>query len=321
MSLVSLRQGVTPNPIHSRTLHTRQQSGSFDSGSSEQHFVTIENDVLEFSDQNFGSQSTPQRELRKAKSSLFPFQLRKKSKSRLSADSHGSDEHPSLRPQPPPLPDRELVSILPIEPVSPLHSSFSQVRDTDREKEKEKEKNLFGKKSNRMEDSRAGPSNLPPTPPKDPEMTLDTKLDSMEGIVDLNVVGSIGTGSPTLIAFDASSRTLSLSDLSQKSQTNSYRSRSHLRPVSHFEFNDPFRDQIRLPRSSSIEASKRMGMMGDRDMKVSPTTIIAATERQNSVPHMNGRSYPERNCTFPQNGAPSLNGRSTPHDPRTKGRR
>ncbi|KAK7043114.1 cysteinyl-tRNA synthetase [Paramarasmius palmivorus] len=323
ISLVSLRQGVTPNPIHSRTLHSRQQSGSFDSGSSEQHFVTIEHDVPEFSDQNFGSQSTPQRELRKAKSSLFPFKLRKKSKSRLRADSHGSDEHPSLQPQPPPLPDRELVSILPIEPVSPLHPSFSQVRDTDREKEKEKEKKLFGKKSKRMDDIRTGPSNLPPTPPKDPEMTLDTNLDSMEGIVDqsvLNVVGSIGTGSPTLIAFDASSRTRSLSDQSQKSQTNSYRSRSHLPPVSHFEFNDPFRDQIHPPRSSSMEASKRMGMMGDRDMKVSPTTIIAATERQNSVPHMNGRSYPERNYTFPQNGAPSLNGRSTPHDPKDKGK-
>ncbi|GLB44995.1 putative adenylyl- / guanylyl cyclase, catalytic domain [Lyophyllum shimeji] len=121
-----------------------------------------------------GSSATlgSQGELRKAKSSIFSKLTRSRSRSGLRQDSIDG-EHPSLKP-PPPVPDA-YVSFLPI-PGPPAHSNPSSI---------------LSKKDRREKKKKNSGTRPPSPPPKDqpgePEITLDTNIDVMDGIVDLTL--------------------------------------------------------------------------------------------------------------------------------------
>ncbi|KAG5643320.1 hypothetical protein DXG03_001204 [Asterophora parasitica] len=108
-------------------------------------------------------------ELRKAKSSIFSKLTKSRSRTGLRADSIDG-EHPSLKP-PPPVPDA-YVSFLPIPAVPSISSPPSTLAKKDK---REKKKKTSGARS---------PSPPPRNIPEQPEFTLDTNLDSMDGILD-----------------------------------------------------------------------------------------------------------------------------------------
>ncbi|KAF9263742.1 PP2C-domain-containing protein [Marasmius fiardii PR-910] len=270
----------------------------------------------------------PLRELRKAKSTTFPGMIKnllptsKKPKvSRSRATSNADEEqHPSLKPAIPPLPDHSLNSArtgramgfgsgMKTEPSSPQNATFFQHHSHPRDPSIGRDsKRKFGRRSKR-DDERGrtgGPPSVPPLPPsKEPEMemTLDTNLDEMEGIVDQSVLNpSVST--PNILNNDAASSytgTKSLSDRSI-SITSSYQ--SHLPPV-HLDFRDPFTSPSTYtlngvtrnapPRKSSLKYTRT-----NPDASISPLTItgnegIASSSQLNvrAVPHsLNGTSSP-----------------------------
>ncbi|KAF5333020.1 hypothetical protein D9758_015184 [Tetrapyrgos nigripes] len=129
LSLSSLRQGSQASLTYLRqgsqtTLvnYSSRSSESHSIYSDETHFNMVPHPVPD--DPLLSPDTSPKREIRKAKSSLnlIPkssmFSISKKrSKSHLRPDSDDA-EHPSLLPIPPPLPDYK--SFLPLKPASPL---------------------------------------------------------------------------------------------------------------------------------------------------------------------------------------------------------
>ncbi|THV02992.1 hypothetical protein K435DRAFT_716145 [Dendrothele bispora CBS 962.96] len=201
-------------------------------------------------DEPFLSPDSPPK-LRKAKSSLNPIRplnnliSRKRSKSRIRAESE-SAEHPSLLPPPPSLPDH-VVSFLPIRPSSPPHPSLI----------KEAKKHNRRKKDSHLQNH----SSLS-HPEDDQIMTLDTDLARMEGIVDSQTwsssIGASGSTSPSS-APDSSSYTRSLSDRSSSLHPT-------LPPILPSEFHNPFTTTtIPPPRTSSLQH-------GMTERKISPKT-------------------------------------------------
>ncbi|KAK1221275.1 cysteinyl-tRNA synthetase [Marasmius sp. AFHP31] len=347
LSFNSLRQNSYPNhpPSHSNRANHRSrpsESHTTSSRSSEfdPYFQTIEYRVSEDSTTSHpnslsplinGTQQ-PQRELRKAKSSLFPMfrglrNPNKKGKPTRSRATSNADEeqHPSLRPHIPPLPDlpvtraghsRGMPSGMRTEPSSPQHPSFPQPqlrRDPSIGRDKEKERGLVKKKSpwkTKREDERgaAGSSSVPPLPPPKDEITLDTNLDEMEGIVDQSVLSvNNQSSSPDGINFDGASshkdsKARSLSDRSFSNSTTYVGSgsyQSHLPPVQFSEFRDPFTPLASSstytlngtthrapPRTSSLRGRP------DPDASISPTTILNGDGAAASSSEPNGTPRP-----------------------------
>ncbi|KAL0577854.1 cysteinyl-tRNA synthetase [Marasmius crinis-equi] len=356
MSFTSLRQNSHPqsNPQHPYHHSRPSESHTASSRSSEfesQYFETIEHTIPDFLAGSHNQHTLlssglqqPQRELRKAKSSLFPDVFRglrssgKKGKPTRSRATSNADEeqHFSLRPATPPLPDRSLsvtraglsrgMPGMRTEPSSPQYPTFAQSqtslrRDPSVGREKERDgRKKFGRKGKR-DDERGGSgllSSIPPLPlPKngDTEITLDTNLSEMDGIVDQSVLNpSVQSSSPTAINNDGASshmdsKTRSLSDRSL-SISNSYvppsAYQTHLPPVQHSEFRDPFSTfassstytlngttRRAPPRSSSINRGRR-----DPDASISPTTVITGPGVASSQPHDTPRPLPQTPASF-----------------------
>ncbi|KAJ8078178.1 cysteinyl-tRNA synthetase [Marasmius tenuissimus] len=353
LSFNSLRQNSYPNhpPSHSNRAghHSRpseSHTASSRSSDFEPYFQTIVHKLPEelsssppnSSSPLSNSTQQPQRELRKAKSSLFPI-LRglrnpnKKGKPTRSRATSNADEeqHPSLRPHTPPLPDRDLSvtraghsrgmpSGMRTEPSSPQYPTFPQSqlrRDPSIGRDREKERGVVKKKSGwktKRDDERgaAGSSSVPPLPPPKDEITLDTNLDEMEGIVDQSVLSvNNQSSSPDGINFDGASshkdsKARSLSDRSFSNSTSYVGSgsyQSHLPPVQFSDFRDPFTPLASTstytlngathrapPRNSSLRGRL------DPDASISPTTVLngGGVAASSSEPNGTPRPLPQQ---------------------------
>ncbi|KAG7098211.1 hypothetical protein E1B28_000179 [Marasmius oreades] len=335
MSFNSLRQNSYPNSNNTHNHHhhhsrpseshtTSSKSSDFDS-----QIIHAIPDFLASSPPHHSSLSPtqfqqPSRELRKARSTTFPDMFKnllpsskkppKTSRSRATSNAD-EDQHPSLRPATPPLPDHSLTvtrhgrargfgSGMRTEPSSPQYASFShhhtQTRDPSIGRDSRRK---FGRKSKRDDErgTAGGSSSIPPVPyPKqhETEITLDTNLEEMEGIVDQTILNPSLPDSNVSNNDGASSHTgtRSLSDRSI-SITSSYQ--SHLTPVHFSDFRDPFTSPSTYtlngvtrsppPRKSSL--SLRYGR-SHPDTSISPTTII--NDGMSSISQANGsiRSLP-----------------------------
>jgi adenylate cyclase len=246
--------------------------------------------------------------VRKAKSSMFS-RLRTRSRSALRADALEA-EHPSLRAPPPPIPDRD-ASFFPLVPLTTSGSSPFLLKKPDKKK----------KKSSSGGTQPPSPDN--DTPGKPNVFSLDTNIDQMEGIVNLDTLHSsaltsTSTASPPSSfppqgysyhehsppslnlefsspssGFESPSRlSLSLSDHSS-SFYNTYYS-----PITSADFSNPF-----LPGSASA-AAKRKGIQPrvkdkDRDKQsISPTQVLSDRPLP-SVPAGIGSRWPDKTDWMP----------------------
>lgn len=198
-------------------------------------------------------------EIRKVKSSVFSGLLKKsRSKSGLRADS-ASAEHPSLH-APPPLPDTH-ASFLPIPGPSTkpaMTPAFPAVL-----------------KKRGKRDKHSAPAPLTPSPKSmEDEFTLDTNLESMDGIVDMRLHSLSNDPSSPSSGYQSSSHG-HISDQSSFYQ-------SYNPPLSSVEFINPFLPTRTVDKRKAIISPKGFG-------KIAPTTKLPPNLSIRHSGHMTGR--------------------------------
>ncbi|THH27774.1 hypothetical protein EUX98_g6420 [Antrodiella citrinella] len=145
---------------------------------------------IESGGSTYGDPYLKPQDTRKPKTStvgVFANMIRKRSRSKLRAPALRINASQSEIP--PPMPSPDYIPFHQVPPSPPPTASSSSLSKKDRSR--------AGKKKL----SNAQPPPVPPKDPREPEITLDTDLDRMEGIIDLTILpsqtNSTDTGSPS----------------------------------------------------------------------------------------------------------------------------
>ncbi|KAJ7600616.1 hypothetical protein C8J56DRAFT_1010451 [Mycena floridula] len=230
----------------------------------------------------------PPHELRKV-SSMFSVLIRKKSKVRLRS---GSDEteHPSLRPNAPPLPTSFL-------PMGPSPSSYNPSYGTIPQERRKKESSIKRKGTSHSTTSLTSHAESDFAPSPNGGIFLDTNFDDITSIVNPSLAGQSSSSADTASPL-SHARTYS-SDNSFSSYSGSYN--NSMVPVFHDPFN-PGPAIVPQPRTSSRRDLNGLGSHYSADRKVSPKSLppLISTTSQSQCKGEDEKSGPPSTWVPPQ---------------------